>query len=207
MAKANVKVHTSDGQPRPNVEPLAAIPTLPIYFTIGEGARVGVLFALGTALKNAGASTLNVISQGSSYPHSNVTQRINDLIAAANSLGVTPPLPSYLSLDYNGFVPAINAISAAVNGLPANTAAPVASATSLSVAGGGIASVTTGTWTGSPTYTYQWYRGGTAIAGATTNSHTLVAADVGLTLTCTVTGTNASGHVSATSNAVGPVTA
>lgn len=94
------------------------------------------------------------------------------------------------------------------SGPPANTAAPVASATSLSVGAAGVASVTNGTWTHSPTsYTYQWMRGGTAIAGATTNSHTLVAADEGFNLSCNVTAVNAAGSSTVASNSIGPVTA
>jgi hypothetical protein len=90
--------------------------------------------------------------------------------------------------------------------LPLNTVPPLATATNLSVAGGGVASVTTGTWSNSPSgYTYQWYRGLTSIAGATTNSHTLVAADQGYSLYCIVTATNSRGAQSAVSNMVGPV--
>ena len=45
--------------------------------------------------------------------------------------------------------------------------------------------------------TYQWYRGGTAIVGATSSTYTLVAADIGEKIKVTVTadGTNATGSV------------
>ena len=57
----------------------------------------------------------------------------------------------------------------------------------------------TGTWTGTPpfTYTYQWRRCNTAgascanIAGATSSTYTLVPADVGSTIRVVVTATNA----------------
>ena len=67
---------------------------------------------------------------------------------------------------------------------------------------------TTGTWTGSPTYTYQWKRAdtGTPISGATSTSYTPVAGDVGHTLSITVTATNAYGSTSATSSATSAVT-
>lgn len=99
-------------------------------------------------------------------------------------------------------------LAAAILFPPANTAAPVASATSLSVAGAGVASVTNGTWTQSPTsYTYQWLRNSAPIFNATAASYTLAAADVGSNLSCIVTATNPDGSGNATSNAIGPVTA
>jgi hypothetical protein len=89
---------------------------------------------------------------------------------------------------------------------PANTVAPVASG---SVSVGSVVSVTTGTWTGTPTitYTYQWQRDGVNIGGATANTYTLVAGDVGAMVRCVVTATNAGGAESANSNTLGPVTA
>lgn len=64
-----------------------------------------------------------------------------------------------------------------------------------------------GEWTGSPapTFTRQWRRGATNIASATGTTYTLVAADVGQSITCVVTATNAAGAATETSNSVGPV--
>jgi hypothetical protein len=91
---------------------------------------------------------------------------------------------------------------------PANEFAPYASATSLSVAGGGVASVTNGIWYNNPTsYTYQWYRAGAAIAGATAATHTLVAGDVGFYVNCVVTAVNSFGSMGSQSNNVGPIVA
>lgn len=57
-----------------------------------------------------------------------------------------------------------------------------------------VLTASTGTWTGSPTsYAYQWKRAGNAISGATNSTYTLVEADVGFVLTCTVTASNESG--------------
>jgi hypothetical protein len=63
-------------------------------------------------------------------------------------------------------------------------------------------SCSTGSWTNHPTsYTYQWYRNGTLLAGFTDPTYTLGTIDEGTTLKCVVTAINAAGHASATSNA------
>jgi hypothetical protein len=94
-------------------------------------------------------------------------------------------------------------------GPPTNEDRPYASATSLSVAAGGVAHCTQGIWTNNPTSkTYQWRRGGTAISGATAPDYTLAAADVGASLACAVVAVNADGPSAPTvSNAIGPVIA
>jgi hypothetical protein len=85
----------------------------------------------------------------------------------------------------------------AVLGIPANTTAPVVSGT-LTV--GSTLSCTTGTWTNSPTYAYQWQRGGANISGATSSTYVTVSADGGTSVGCVVTATNASGSASQASN-------
>jgi hypothetical protein len=82
---------------------------------------------------------------------------------------------------------------------PTNTAAPVVSGTG---AVGNNLTTTNGTWTGAPTFTYQWLRNGVAIAGATAATHALVGADSGTNCSCRVAGTNAGGTAEATSNAI-----
>lgn len=47
-----------------------------------------------------------------------------------------------------------------------------------------------GTWTHSPTYTYQWKRDGVPVLGATAATRVLAAGDAGALMTCTVTATN-----------------
>jgi hypothetical protein len=85
----------------------------------------------------------------------------------------------------------------AAAGVPANTALPVISGSAWV---GQQLSVTTGTWTGGGiSYTYAWKRGGVAIGGATASTYTLVLADLGAVITCTVTATNVDGAASATS--------
>jgi hypothetical protein len=87
---------------------------------------------------------------------------------------------------------------------PSPTVAPTIQALTDLVVGSTLIS-TTGTWTGSPTYTRQWRRNATNIGGGTGTSHVLVANDVGANITCNVTATNAAGGVTATSNALGPI--
>lgn len=85
---------------------------------------------------------------------------------------------------------------------PTNTAAPTISGTTTQ---GQTLTAANGTWTGSPTFTRQWKRSGASIAGATAATYVLQAADMGKTITVTVTGTNAVGSLSVTSAGVGPV--
>lgn len=74
----------------------------------------------------------------------------------------------------------------AVAKLPVNSVAPAITGTEQV---GNVLTCSSGTWSNSPSYTYQWKRSGAAISGATANTHTLVAADEGETLTCVVTAT------------------
>jgi hypothetical protein len=91
---------------------------------------------------------------------------------------------------------------------PANSAVPTITGTTTF---GQTLTSTTGTWSNSPTYSYQWSRsassGGsyTNISGAINSTYTLVAADVGQYLKSTVTATNASGSATATSIATAQI--
>lgn len=85
---------------------------------------------------------------------------------------------------------------------PINTAAPAISGTPTV---GQALTVSNGTWLGSPVYRYVWRRGAQIIAGATGSSYTLVLADQGALITCTVIASNQAGSVGATSAAVGPI--
>ena len=89
---------------------------------------------------------------------------------------------------------------------PANTTAP-----SISPSGtpnvGDTLSLSGGSWTGyGCTTTCQWKRAGIAISGATAATYTLVAADAGHAITCTVTRTNIRGSAAVTTAATGAVT-
>jgi hypothetical protein len=97
----------------------------------------------------------------------------------------------------------------------ANVAAPIAtapaviSASSLSVAGGGVASILVPTqWANSPSsVTNQWTRDGANISGATSTTYAFVAADVGHLIGLAQVATNATGTGNGTSNSLGPIVA
>jgi hypothetical protein len=129
--------------------------------------------------------------------HSRFTNAVNLIVNKGKSGNLTAAaMGSAITAGIAQFLP------------PANTAAPVASSTSLSVAAAGVASVTNGTWTNAPTeYQYQWLRAGAPIFSATTASHTLVVADETFMISCRVTAINAGGSTSIVSNAIGPITA
>ncbi|RVI58530.1 hypothetical protein CN189_26150 [Sinorhizobium meliloti] len=81
-------------------------------------------------------------------------------------------------------------------GAPENSVLPAISGTAQV---GQTLTSTTGTWSGSPTFARQWKAGGVAISGATAATYVPVVGDVGKVITVTVTATNDSGSVSATS--------
>jgi hypothetical protein len=67
------------------------------------------------------------------------------------------------------------------------------------------ASAATTTGKPTPTRTWQWLRGSTAISGATSSTYTVAEADLGANLSVKQIETNIAGTAEATSNAVGPV--
>ena len=99
-----------------------------------------------------------------------------------------------------------NAITAQTFTAPVNTVAPAITGTAQE---GQTLTCSTGTWTGNPTptYTYQWKRNNSNIGSATNSTYTLVTADVGQSIKCTVTATNAISAVNADSNTVTPTSA
>ena len=84
---------------------------------------------------------------------------------------------------------------------PVNTVAP-------NVTGnyyvGDLLTTTDGTWTGSPTFTYQWYNENDSenIVGATSSTYTLGSVLAGIDISCKVTGTNAAGSAIGNSNSI-----
>jgi hypothetical protein len=80
--------------------------------------------------------------------------------------------------------------------LPVNSVLPAITGTTTV---GQTLTCSTGTWTKSPTFTFQWRRGGNALAGATASTYVLVAGDAGALMSCTVKATNAGVSAVATS--------
>lgn len=120
------------------------------------------------------------------------------LVAADSTAAITCVVTA---INAAGSTPATSNIITAGNYTPVNTVAPVISG---STPVGSTLTTTNGTWTNSPTFTYQWYRGATLITSATAATYVTVTADTGLAVTCRVTGTNAAGSAVGISNAITP---
>ena len=84
---------------------------------------------------------------------------------------------------------------------PVNLTAPVVTGTNYYL---NTLSTTNGTWDSiaTPTYTYQWQRGGSDIGGATASTYQCVEADEGQDITCIVTATNPIGGTPQVSNTI-----
>jgi hypothetical protein len=83
---------------------------------------------------------------------------------------------------------------------PSIAAAPALTGTAVV---GSVLSCSQGSFAHEPTYLlYQWLRSGTVIAGQTGSTYTLQTADLGSSISCSVTAGNGAGAVSATSNAI-----
>lgn len=67
-------------------------------------------------------------------------------------------------------------------------------------------SCSTGQWTSFPSsFSYQWQQGTSNIGGATSSTYTIVSGDIGFTIRCVVTATNAIGSTAATTASTGTV--
>ncbi len=88
----------------------------------------------------------------------------------------------------------------AVLGAPTSTQDPVVGGNAFL---GQVLSCSSGAWTGSvASLTYQWQRGGVAIAGATSSTYRLARADCAASLSCVVTAANSAGQTSVVSNSL-----
>jgi len=87
-------------------------------------------------------------------------------------------------------------------GFPYNTERPKVSGTALP---GQVMTCSPGTWTGSPSFSYQWRRADNDIVGATGPQYTVTAADHGWPLSCSVTAKTVADRAVASSSPRAPV--
>ena len=179
----------------------AVVPSAPFIGTATSTGLTTATVAFTSPGSNGGA---NIATYTATSTPGNITGTLNQ--AGSGIIDITG-LTSGVSYTFT--VTATNSVgtsvaSSASNSIttftvPVNTVAPVVSGT---LRFGSTLSCTTGTWTGtSPiTYTYQWQRAGSNISGAVNSNYDLIQADVGYTISCVVTGTNAYGNSTADSN-------
>lgn len=142
-------------------------------------------YANNVAISNATASTYTLVV-------GDVGKSITVRVTATNAAGSTASTSSPTGTVANA-------------GAPANTTLPAITGGTVE---GSQLSASTGIWVNTPlSYAYQWRSDNSNIVGATSNTYTLTSNEVGTTVTCVVTATNASGSSSATTDGVGPVTA
>ena len=97
------------------------------------------------------------------------------VVTASNAAGATS------AVSTGDVVPLLDAVGTKV---PTITGTPKV---------GAVLTCASGSWTGSPVYSYSWSRDGASISGATSSSYTVQVADATNKLTCTVTATNVVG--------------
>ena len=170
---------------------------LPARNRIDFNDRVGALIAVGRELGLAS----NLI------PSPSMANSGRTYLGVINRYRIAIGLTALPSLDYSGFVPALNTIlaNAAAVLRPELVTAPVVTSNATPPISGSVLTTTNGTWLNSPgSYTYQWKRNGTTNIGTSVATYTIVAADLGgKSITCDVTATNGAGaSTPATSNAI-----
>jgi hypothetical protein len=143
-------------------------------------------------------------------PDANVSPGYTTAATQSSDAGTTPS--GTVSFGNSGrIVISVVVISPASGDPPVSTVPPLVTGDTTE---DGELETTNGTWTGTETitYTYQWFNaeddegtGAAAIDGATLNTYTTLAGDVGLWVACRVTATNDFGSDFAFSNWVGPI--
>ena len=138
---------------------------------------------------SSGASCVAIsgaTNQSYTLASTDVGDTIRVIVTASNGAGPTNATSAYTGV-----------VIASGGAAPTNTADP---ATTETLTQGDTLTLTAGTWTGSPTYAYQWQdctsSGSlpcTSIPGATSSTYVLTASDVNQTIDAVVTATNSSG--------------
>lgn len=125
-------------------------------------------------------------------------QGLTGVVATAQFVSSTyPTFPNPYGTPGGGVGTHRMSTFATYDATPVNSAAPTV--TGLTTVGS-LLTTTNGTWTNSPTFTYQWTRDGSNIAAATSSTYTTVSADIGHAIGATVTATNGAAHASQVSS-------
>jgi hypothetical protein len=150
-------------------------------FTTGQVVHASYSCAAGTGgtLKPGAAGCAGPVANGAAINTSTVGPH-SFTVSATDTDGQTGSATSnYTVIAPTNPGPPVNIVPPSINGTPKSD---------------DRLSCTTGTWTNSPTrFTYRWSRDGTPIVGRTTSIYKVQNRDEGLTLTCTVTASNAAG--------------
>lgn len=140
---------------------------------------------------------------------------IRGLVSGFTAFAIRETLPNGVYWQFTGLVAAYE-VSAPVEGImtasitidssgtittgsasaPTNTTLPAIAGTAQV---GQTLTAWPGVWTGAPVFTYQWRNEGANISGATNKTYVLQASDESDNIDVVVTGTNAAGNASATS--------
>jgi hypothetical protein len=155
----------------------------------------GTLYAGGSFTTIGGASRNRVAALETGIDTNNATSWDPD--AGANVLSVSV---AGGRVAIGGLFTTLGGVGRRGLGLlpPAFPAVTVAPAITGSPLVGQTLTCSDGTWRGSPTFTRQWLRNGSPIAGQTATTYTVVAGDDGQSLACRVTATNGAGSATAT---------
>ncbi len=128
---------------------------------------------------------------------------IANLVSAPSLAGLTATSDSSTTYTANGGVlSATYAGPVPVPGPPSDTTAPTVDSSNPAAGQakpGDTLTCASGTWSPTSTYAYAWQRGGNTISGQTGSTYTVTSADLGNTVTCSVTAT--AGTQSATATA------
>jgi len=156
--------------------------------SLGQCATTGASGEYTISALASGEYKVGFIQFGPAGAGKYITQYYNGKSSPSEAQGVLVTAPNT--------TPGIDAAMQSTSTPPANTTPPVVSGTP---AIGSALLCAPGLWTGKPTFSYQWLRGGAPIAGANATSYTVQSADAGNSLSCQVTAKNVKGEKSARS--------
>ncbi len=154
--------------------------------TCSDGTWTGSPTSYETQWKLEGAAITGATGPSYAVPAADEGKQLSCTVTASNEGGAGAPATSAPVTVAVPIAPPEDKIPPSVSGLPESGATIACAA---------------GTWTGNPSFSYQWNLDGAPIAGATGGTYVITVADEGHSLTCTVTASNGA-RASATSPAV-----